>query len=74
VNTVVISHGHSYREIPADEYEGKWENADGGWALLTDQEHGRAALEYLAAQKASGLSFEEFGRQAREFVLAAEQT
>lgn len=72
--TIVISHGHNYREVTLAEYEDYWENADGGWALLTDQEHGRQALDYLAAQEASGLDFVEFGRQARAFMLAAEQT
>jgi hypothetical protein len=68
---VIISHGHLYKEIPEDEYDEKWSNADGGWALLTDQEYGRQALAYQEARDASD-DPEEFGRQALAFRQAVE--
>lgn len=76
-DTVIISLGHDYREVTPEDYEANYSNAtdeQGGWALLTDQEYGRAALAYLAAVEASDLTAEEFGQQAAAFQQAVEQT
>lgn len=67
---MIISHGHNYLEVSWDEYEETY--SEQGWALLTDQEYGRQALEYLVARDAAE-DPEEFARQALEYKQAVEQ-